>query len=504
MSKHTFSPLLLISVIVVLGIIACTDGWNNADEKKTDDAGDIGQSNRGDSASSNDNGEGHNDADDGNTGQATDENTGNANSGNDTSGSGDDMDSNDDSAGNGSNTDNGNGDTSNAGNDNNSGDDTLDDKYRPDGDVTPATQASGFLHVDGNLLVDDNGNNTRLTGVNWFGFETGNLSPHGLWARDYRSMMKQIADMGFNTVRIPWCNEMLREGAATQSINTYGADPYDGTDPMNGDLEDLPPIEVMDKVIDAAGAAGLKVMLDNHSRNPDGYMEEDLWYTDSCPESQWVEDWVFMAQRYKGNTTVIAFDLNNEPHDGATWGAGVAATDWDKAAERCGTAIQEVNSDVLIVIEGIEEWKDTGYWWGGNLRGVKDDPISLPVQEKLVYSAHEYGPEVFAQPWFESADFPGNLPKIWYENFGYVVASETSHMFIGEFGVRDLESAGGVAGEWFFTFLDFMNERDGYSWTFWSLNPNSGDTEGILTYDWVTPHDWKLEALKPYMAPKIN
>ncbi|HEY5960220.1 MAG TPA: hypothetical protein VIV60_26890, partial [Polyangiaceae bacterium] len=90
--------------------------------------------------------------------------------------------------------------------------------------------SAGYLHVQGSRLLDDAGHEVRLTGVNWFGFETSNLSPHGLWARDYRSMLKQIQALGFNTVRLPWCDAMLKPGATAKSLNTYGADPYDGTD----------------------------------------------------------------------------------------------------------------------------------------------------------------------------------------------------------------------------------------------------------------------------------
>lgn len=369
-------------------------------------------------------------------------------------------------------------------------------------DVEVPPPASGFLHVEGNRLMDDDENEARLTGVNWFGFETSNLSPHGLWTRDYRSMLTQIRDLGFNTVRIPWCNAMMRDGAATSSINTYGPDAYDGTDPMNGDLEDKSPIEVLDLVVTAAAELGLKVMLDNHSRSPDGYMEEDLWYTDDCAEAQWIEDWVALAERYRGETAVIAFDLNNEPHDSATWGTGIAATDWAMAAQRCAIEIQKVNPDVLIVIEGVEEVSGDGYWWGGNLSGVQDWPIRIPVQDKLVYSAHEYGPEVFAQPWFESASFPDNMDAIWERHFGFIMDDGIGHVFIGEFGIRDTASDGGRAGIWFETFLAYMGTA--YSWTFWSLNPNSGDTEGILEYDWLTPHQWKIDALAPYLAPMFQ
>jgi aryl-phospho-beta-D-glucosidase BglC (GH1 family) len=41
------------------------------------------------------------------------------------------------------------------------------------------------------------------------------------------------------------------------------------------------------------------------------------------------------------------------------------------------------------------------------------------------------------------------------------------------------------------------------SWTFWSLNPNSGDTGGILQDDWKTVHQWKMNLLQPYLAPQF-
>jgi hypothetical protein len=42
------------------------------------------------------------------------------------------------------------------------------------------------------------------------------------------------------------------------------------------------------------------------------------------------------------------------------------------------------------------------------------------------------------------------------------------------------------------------------SWTFWALNPNSGDTGGILSTDWVTPVQWKINNVKELFAPLIN
>ncbi|MGA0122815.1 MAG: cellulase family glycosylhydrolase, partial [Gaiellales bacterium] len=96
------------------------------------------------------------------------------------------------------------------------------------------------LSTSGSRIVDANGNTVVLQGVNWFGFETANHAPHGLWARDYRSMLAQIRGQGFNTIRLPFSLEMI--GAST----TSGID-YSGG--RNAALAGKSPIRVMDEII---------------------------------------------------------------------------------------------------------------------------------------------------------------------------------------------------------------------------------------------------------------
>src|SRR5258708_4577631 len=50
-----------------------------------------------------------------------------------------------------------------------------------DGGTT--TGPAGRLRISGPNIVDDQGHTVRLTGVNWFGLETPNYTPHGLWQR---------------------------------------------------------------------------------------------------------------------------------------------------------------------------------------------------------------------------------------------------------------------------------------------------------------------------------
>ena len=372
-----------------------------------------------------------------------------------------------------------------------------------------SVQAS-YLHAKGGKLYNDDNQPVRLTGVNWFGFETSNFGPHGLWARDYHGVLLQIKSMGFNCIRLPFCDAMLRDGAKVQSINFFGTDPFyerDKTE-MNKELAGLSPLLMMDELLKYAGSLGLVVILDNHSRDHDGYMNEKLWYTESTSEKQWIDDWVMLADRYKNQAAVVGMDLDNEPHGkatdgGSTWGAGSAATDWNAAAQRCGNAILAANPNVLIVVEGVEQYNATTYWWGGNLRGVKTAPIVLTKPEKLMYSAHEYGPEVFQQDWFGAAEFPGNMTGIWDDAFGFIVKNNLAPILIGEFGINDKASYDGKEGTWFQTLLKYLADNI-CSWTFWCFNPNSGDTGGMLSYDWLTPVQWKVDALKPLCAPLIN
>jgi endoglucanase len=223
----------------------------------------------------------------------------------------------------------------------------------------------GPLYGQDGMLVDTVGREVHLAGVNWFGFETQSFAPHGLDVRNYQSMLDQIAGLGFNTIRLPYSNQLFDPSSQPTDIN------YD----LNPDLRGLRGLALMDKFVAAAGRRGLKIILDRH--RPDAYAQSDLWYTAQVPESRWIADWVMLARHYRGNYTVIGADLANEPHGPATWGDGNLGTDWRLAAERAGNAILAANPDWLIIVQGIERYGNDWYWWGGNLLGARQHPVRL-------------------------------------------------------------------------------------------------------------------------------
>jgi len=358
--------------------------------------------------------------------------------------------------------------------------------------------AAGYFSTSGNQIVDAQGRPIRLAGVNWFGAESTTFAPHGLWSRGYKEMMDQMVGLGFNTLRLPFSDELLDPGSQPNGIDFA----------KNADLQGLSGLEVLDRVVAYAGEVGLRVILDHHrSAAGTGVSDNGLWYDDRYPEATWIADWKRLARRYAGNPTVIGADLHNEPHNGV-WGGG-GATDWPAAAERAGNAILAVNPNWLIFVEGVAVDGGKSYWWGGNLKGVARRPVKLDVPHKLVYSAHDYPNSIYAQTWFSDPRYPKNLPAKFSEFWGYIHRQKIAPVLIGEFGSR-LEDPKDVS--WFKTItayldgdLDADGDRDlpagdiGFHWTWWSWNPNSGDTGGILADDWTTVQTAKVEGLEPLM-----
>ncbi len=341
--------------------------------------------------------------------------------------------------------------------------------------------APGYWHTAGTQIVDSSGAPVHIAGVNWFGFETTTFVAHGLWARNYQDMLNQIASLGFNTIRLPYSNQLFDAGSTPNSIDFN----------LNPDLQGLSGLQIMDKIVGYAGSVGLHVLLDRH--RPDANAQSALWYTAQYPESRWISDWTMLATHYAGNATVIGADLHNEPHSPACWGCGDVTLDWRLAAERAGNAISAVNPRWLIVVEGVDDYDNDYYWWGGNLEGVQSYPVQLEAPNVLVYSAHDYPSSVSSQTWFSAPNYPANLPGVWDAHWGYVVKSGIAPVLLGEFGSLLATTSD---QQWFASIVNYLGAT-GIGWTFWSWNPDSGDTGGILLDDWQTVNQTKMSGLAP-------
>ena len=372
-------------------------------------------------------------------------------------------------------------------------------------------QGDDWLTTDGDRIVDQNGTEVWLTGCNWFGYNTGSNVFDGVWACNMREALESIADHGFNLLRIPMSAELLLQW----SNGEYPEANYNHA--YNPELESMNSLEIFDYALDILAANGVKVMIDIHSLPTDAMGHNlPLWYTDSMTVDDFYAALDWLSARYANNDTIIAYDLKNEPHgkasepDHAIWNDSEDANNWRYVAQTAGNIILDNNPHALIVIEGIQIYPidpvtnnftstdDDDYynsWWGGNLRAVADYPIDFGSPERnaqVVYSPHDYGPAVYAQPWFEGGfTYESLYEDYWHEAWLYIDEEQIAPLLIGEWG-------GFMSGD-NLTWMTYMRQLIAeyhLNHTFWCFNANSGDTGGLVLDDFVTWDQEKYEFVR--------
>ncbi|MFG3496487.1 cellulase family glycosylhydrolase [Streptomyces sp. NPDC047928] len=381
----------------------------------------------------------------------------------------------------------------------------------------PATAATGaaapgddWLRTRGNRIVDAAGNEVWLTGTNWFGFNATERVFHGLWSGNITEITRSMAQRGINIVRVPVSTQLLlewRNGQATvpSAVNAYA----------NPEIAGKTSLEVFDHWLDLCERYGIKVMLDVHSAEADnsGHVHPVWWKGTITPELFYTA-WEWVTARYRADDTIVAMDIKNEPHGTASasprakWDGSTDQDNFKYACETAGKRVLAVNPNLLVLCEGIEVYPKAGAswtstaptdyhstWWGGNLRGVRAHPVDLGAgNDRLVYSPHDYGPLVFAQPWFTGDWNRTTLERdVWDPNWLYLHKENKAPLLIGEWG-GFLD--GGPNEKWMKALRDLIVEHRIHQ-TFWCLNPNSGDTGGLLLNDWKTWDEAKYALLKP-------
>lgn len=363
----------------------------------------------------------------------------------------------------------------------------------------------GYLSTRGAQIVDDDGNPVRIAAIGWNGADGSANAPQGLELIGYQTTMRQMVSAGFNAIRFPFSDRLLTERPAFGSI-----------DPIrNPDLVGLSALQMLDRIVDYAGKIGLKVILDHHNNEGGakpyrmgGQQQNGLWF-DRGPGSSnedagdgsgtpgrvsaedFQRNWVSLARRYAGNPTVIGFDLHNEPTtglvgNGINWGNGGPA-DLHAMCTEVGTAIQAVNSGPLIICEGFQDY--AAGLPDGDLRGVAALPVVLPVAGKVVYSVHEFPAEISN---YRPDAGPAAIARM-NTAWGYLVATDTAPVFVGEMGSSMLS---GESQTWAATLLSYMNgtapggprfhsDQQPVSGCWWAWGALPGEVpQGVLKNGW--------------------
>jgi endoglucanase len=257
--------------------------------------------------------------------------------------------------------------------------------------------AQGFLHTRGEDIVDGAGNKVLLQGVglgNWMLPEgymwkfhdkgdrprkieqivadlLGDADAARFWGefrKNYitESDIQRIAGLGFNSVRPALNSRLFLTEGDSAVFNEEG-------------------FLLLDNLISWCKKYGIYVIIDMHGA-PGGQTganiddsADDLprLFTDSRNQDRLVRLWVKIAERYKDETTVAAYDLLNEPLPENTGSAAKYGNLLEPLYKRITSAIREKDKNHMITLEGMNWAND----WS---------VFSTPFDSNVFYQFHFY------------------------------------------------------------------------------------------------------------------
>ena len=365
--------------------------------------------------------------------------------------------------------------------------------------------APGALHFEGHDgVLYANGAPFHIKGVNWIGSENRAGPPLGLDVHNLAWYMQWLKENNFNAIRVLFNHQMILDDTPLEPPNhewctAHNVDPCGWEAP---ELENFRYLAMFKKIAEVAADHGILIMMAAHRLGPADWPGNGLWYNGQIDEARVMQSWAKIASEMCHDSwNVFAVDLQNEPHK-SSWAKGDQRTDWGRAAERLGDNVLSHCARWLIFVEGVGyepgakgmDSSGDGIWWGENLYGVHQQPVSLMDQRKLVYSPHEYGPSVYAQAYFAAKDFPNNMAQIWRDRFEFVRRRTGAPVVIGELGGHYT----GLDQRWQDWAVEFMDSNDIGLFYFTLIVGQAAqgdDTGGLLGDDRTTPATQKLQLL---------
>ncbi len=231
-----------------------------------------------------------------------------------------------------------------------------------------AVRIQGPIHTRGTAILDVTGRTVRFDGVGVRDFVTVGASASDCVKAPPKSEATNIADWGFNSVRIPlaWAN--LEPNAPTTGPDGTLQHAWDATY-----------LGYLDGFVQQVTSRGLAVMFTIHTKFPSN-TDKGLCNLTSMPS--WLypggmgdtsqakcdflagvsrpgapEDiwdglqavWSMLAGRYASNPQVVGADLVNEPYPGGPCGPG--DTKLADLYQKLGAAIRQANPDIALIFE---------------------------------------------------------------------------------------------------------------------------------------------------------
>ncbi|KAL7596541.1 hypothetical protein Lser_V15G30340 [Lactuca serriola] len=350
------------------------------------------------------------------------------------------------------------------------------------------------LSTSSRWIVDQiSGYRVKLTCINWPG-HLHVMIPEGLNKKPVKAIVSDISHtMGFNCVRLTWATYMYTRYSnvtVSESLdrwNLTGA--KEGVRKNNPELLEMSVVEAQNAVVNELGKGKLMVVLDNHVSLPEwccgendgnGFFGDEFFDPD-----EWLQGLVAVARRYNSNPSVVAMSMRNElrgPHQ------NVAS--WYKYMQQGAVSIHQENPDILVIFSGLS--------YDTNLKFLKSEPLSINLDNKLVFESHWYP---FGQPsdkWiFQTNEYCANVTKWFMENSGFLFLTDKNSLplFLSEFGL-DQRGENEMENRYFICLLMTMAEND-IDWALWQLPGSFMLREGeVEKEDVFGMYDFKWKKLR--------
>ncbi|KAI3804464.1 hypothetical protein L1987_26017 [Smallanthus sonchifolius] len=319
------------------------------------------------------------------------------------------------------------------------------------------------LSTSSRWIVDDNsGDRVKLACVNWPG-HLQVMIPEGLNKKPMKAIVSDISDkMGFNCVRLTWATYMYTRYSnltVSESLDRWNLTVIkEGLAKNNPKVLEMSIVEAQNAVVNELGKGKLMVVLDNHISLPEwccGDNDGNGFFGDTYFDpAEWVRGLVVVARRYSANPSVVAMSMRNELR-----GPGQNVTTWYEYMQQGGAAIHHENPDILVIFSGLS--------YDTNLRFLNSQPLTISLDDKLVFESHWYP---FGQPpdnWiFQTNEYCASVTKTFMDNSGFLLEKRFP-VFLSEFR---LDQGGGneMENRYFVCLLATVAEMDS-DWALWLL-----------------------------------
>ncbi|CAA0812124.1 Cellulase (glycosyl hydrolase family 5) protein [Striga hermonthica] len=354
---------------------------------------------------------------------------------------------------------------------------------------------SAPLSTSSRWIVDRaTGGRVKLACANW----VSHLQPmiaEGLEKKPLAQIARQIAGNGFNCVRFTWATYAFTRPdyyglTVSQSLNKYNLTAAKaGIEGNNPWAMGLKVVELHQAVVNELGKNNLMVVLDNHVSLPGwccGSDDGNGFFGDpNFDPNEWLQGLAAVARTYKGNQAVVGMSMRNELR-----GSRQNEADWYKYMQAGANTIHTENPDFLVIVSGLS--------FDTNLGFLKNKPIDVKFNDKLVFEAHWYTFGIPDDQWTtQTNSLCARVTKTARDNHLFLTSGDNPFpLFLSEFGI-DQRGQKEAENRYISCLLAEVAEKD-LDWALWTFQGsyilregkrNLEEVYGIMDLNWDRPRN---------------